>query len=229
MTDSKLKELSISKTPNDLLNMSSKNDIFTTKWFVIGSQQTDEFRFKQCLMEYNSRNDHLIDNEFNIKKIEIEIKILERDISKLDELEAELSRMEIESKKHSIKNICIKNETIVRELNIIAEIIEDLKAKNPNIENTFNSEEAAQRYWVHRLGKQAAMDLISTGHVSTGNLEAITQMSKELQEQVFIKSIEYSANVSNGIHKLQSQVKPNGELSIIDNMTPLLDSTPTQI
>ena len=45
------------------------------------------------------------------------------------------------------------------------------------------SEQLEQDYWVKRLGKQAAMDMIAYGRIGVGNMDSITMMDKNTQRE----------------------------------------------
>lgn len=220
MKDRNGMKINTSRDADELLEIASSNTLFTNEWFVVGSQQTVEYRFKQALMEYNSRLEHFEDNERNLKRTKIRLKIAERDMLKEDSesLEYQLLEMDKEVIEMEINTIEVKNVRVANEVESFAKLINDIIENNNDIENTFTSEEATKRYWVKRLGKQASIDLVSTGKISAGNLEAITQLPTEIQEEVLSTCLQYSENVSQGLHDIQKNVSSNGKLTQIDQM-----------
>ena len=83
---------------------------------------------------------------------------------------------------------------------LVKELVPDLdKLKELNKENP----EEERKYWIARMGKQAAMDLMTIGKISQGNMDSITMMAIEDQEQTVKIALKYSAIMNNGIANLE--------------------------
>ena len=54
------------------------------------------------------------------------------------------------------------------------------------------SEELEREYWVQRLGKQAAMDMIAYGRVGVGNMDSIVMLNKEDQRN----ALQHAADIA---------------------------------
>jgi len=212
-------KLNLSNSTDQLLETAASNSAFTDKWFVVGSQQTEEYRFKQALMEYDTRLEHYNDNEHKIKKKIIELKIAERERdNEMDVLKKQLIEMDVEEIHSIIDAMRTKNRRLKAEINNFGRIINDIKENNPDIEDTFCSDEAIERYWVNRLGKQASIDLVSTGKITSGNLEAITQLPSKTQEEILGLSLQYAGNISEGMYSIERNISSDGKLSRIDEI-----------
>ena len=72
---------------------------------------------------------------------------------------------------------------------------------------SFNDDEE-RAYWVARLGKQAAMDIVSYGRIGSGNMESITMMPERDQAQALQIAVRFSNMVGTGIDKISRQLQP---------------------
>ena len=197
--------------------------------FVVNSEVTDHRKIRQIAIEIRQRMVSLGDNKFQVKTAENRIKKLQRLIKKEeDDLEIEMYEEEIEKAKFDIaytKQNMLQNEVEIKRF------LEVLKKINPNgQESTMhmlehykdNWEEKEQEYWSQRMAKQAMMDMMTMGKISSGNLESIMGMPLPMQNKTIAQAISNAAQMERGIMGIQNKVKgllesqernnPNGDL-----------------
>lgn len=197
--------------------------------FVVNSEVTDHRKIRQIAIEIRQRMVSLGDNKFQVKTAENRIKKLQRLIEKEeDDLEIEMYEEEIEKAKFDIaytKQNMLQNEVEIKRF------LEVLKKINPNgQESTMhmlehykdNWEEKEQEYWSQRMAKQAMMDMMTMGKISSGNLESIMGMPLPMQNKTIAQAISNAAQMERGIMGIQNKVKglleahernnPNGDL-----------------
>lgn len=197
--------------------------------FVVNSEVTDHRKIRQIAIEIRQRMVSLGDNKFQVKKAENRIKKLKRLIEKEeDDLEIELYEEEIQKAKFDIaytKQNMLQNEVE------IARFLEVLKKINPNgQEDTMHMlehykddwEKKEEEYWSQRIAKQAMMDMMTMGKISSGNLESIMGMPLPLQNKTIAQAITNAAQMEKGIMGIQHKVQgllaeqeknnPNGDL-----------------
>ena len=63
-------------------------------------------------------------------------------------------------------------------------------------------------YWIARMGKQAAMDIISYGRIGSGNMTTIMDMPEEDQVETLGVAVQYSGMIGGGIDKLNKMIAP---------------------
>jgi hypothetical protein len=68
------------------------------------------------------------------------------------------------------------------------------------------SEQLEAEHWVLRLGKQAALDLISYGHIGTGNLEAISMLDEETAIKTLRLAMTYSHTVKKSLGIMEQSI-----------------------
>jgi len=71
-----------------------------------------------------------------------------------------------------------------------------------------NNPEEERKYWIARMGKQAALDLLASGRITVGNMDSIAMMSEEDQVQTLKVAIQYSGLMNVGLVKLQQEMIP---------------------
>jgi len=197
--------------------------------FVVNSEVTDHRKIRQIAIEIRQRMVSLGDNKFQVKKAENRIKKLKRLIEKEeDDLEIELYEEEIQKAKFDIaytKQNMLQNEVE------ITRFLEVLKKINPNgQEDTMHMlehykddwEKKEEEYWSQRIAKQAMMDMMTMGKISSGNLESIMGMPLRLQNKTIAQAITNAAQMEKGIMGIQHKVQgllaeqeknnPNGDL-----------------
>ena len=199
------------------LNLCFLNPKFKMKHFVTNGQLTPYSTIRQYLLELKAMEEATETFEYMLKKMELEKEGLlmrlevEKDPIQRNLLQLELLKNEKEYKQNKRR---LAQNYIEREQYI--QLIEEFKAgpdaltpdgKDWITEVFGNMEEEnkwEEHYWVVRLAKQAAMDIVAYGRVGSGNMEAITQLPDGLREQSMALTHEVSLHLeslSNGLRQ----------------------------
>jgi hypothetical protein len=199
------------------LNLCFLNPKFKMKHFVTNGQITPYSTIRQYLLELKAMEEATETFEYMLKKMELEKEGLimrleiEKDPIQRNLLQLELLRNEKEYKQNKRR---LAQNYIEREqyLQLIEEFKAGPDAKTPDgkdwITEVFGNMEEENKweehYWVVRLAKQAAMDIVAYGRVGSGNMEAITQLPDGLREQSMALTHEVSLHLealSNGLRQ----------------------------
>ena len=199
------------------LNLCFLNPKFKMKHFVTNGQMTPYSTIRQYLLELKAMEEATETFEYMLKKMELEKDGLimrleiEKDPIQRNLLQLELLRNEKEYKQNKRR---LAQNYIEREqyLQLIEEFKAGPDAKTPDgkdwITEVFGNMEEENKweehYWVVRLAKQAAMDVVAYGRVGSGNMEAITQLPDGLREQSMALTHEVSLHLealSNGLRQ----------------------------
>ena len=70
------------------------------------------------------------------------------------------------------------------------------------------NEQEEANYWIARMGKQAALDIISYGRISSGNMDSIALMPETDQVEALKIAVRYSTMIQGGLDKLNVQLQP---------------------
>ena len=142
--------------------LQSRKD-FALKYFVVGQHDTLPMQWHQCVIEIDAKRDLVRTQLLDLERQRRKIERLERDKPEDWDLDIQQDRISLERIERSILGA-------VNELESLQTIYDSM----PSF--TIKDIEAAQlEYWTARLSRQANNDLMSTGRVSVGNIEALRQ------------------------------------------------------
>jgi hypothetical protein len=134
----------------------SRSD-YQLKHFVVQDHATPERRYLQAVIEMQAKVSNLRRAAISRRKL------LKRIETETDPDDRELLEIELEELDLSVKGA-------VREFNTLYAIYKSMpKYKAEHIQ------EAEQEYWEDRLTRQATLDVIATGRIGVGNLNALRQ------------------------------------------------------
>lgn len=184
---------------------------FQSKSFVINTEVTDHRKIQQVGLEIKARILGLADSTYKIKKAEIEKKKLQRALElEEDDLEKELIELEIKKIEFDVAQTKLLQEQSNYEINNFLDIAKQI-APNNTLETIKsykdNWEEKEEEYWVKRFGKQAMYDVLLSGKIQTGNLDAIIGMPIEAQQKVISYALLQTQRMEEGISELGEAVR----------------------
>lgn len=192
------------------------------KNFVVNSHVTDKRKLRQVLVEVSSRNHErkklLLDVERKRVKIDQLIAQMnltddpyEKSLMEIDikEFELDLGRFRIAIHQHDNEMDAFM-EWVNKNYSDMEELIEESKY----------DEEQERKYWIARMGKQAAMDVYATGKIGVGNLDSIAMMREDDQNATLNIAMQYSGLLNAGIGKIQNEIKPQIDKMMIDGSAP---------
>lgn len=198
-----VKELSLDDKLSEIIDMDLKEHALTAlqyistgmsdfqiKHFVIGDKLNIFKIFKQLCMELEVRYEKL---EFTlVEKEELELLILQLQ----NEIERETDTIEIKLIKNKIskKNIELKItskriEGLRKEIITLEEEYKILVQKFDVKELIEKQEEYEQQYWVDKLSLEGQFDIMTTGRLGKGLLDALIGLPQEIQTFIVQNSV----------------------------------------
>ena len=164
---------------------------FQNEYFVVNSQVSPYRQIRQAMMEIQGRTNAL-------QKTTIQFKRCLNDIARVtaarDKEKDEFHKVDRQYELELLyldKQIWLnKIHQCKEELNGLFDIIKAKAGTNNPDEITKILEDKEletmeeHKYWIARMGKQSAIDLLTTGRIQAGNLESILQMAPEDQAAV---------------------------------------------
>ena len=207
-------EFALTKKDFDWLSASMRFDSGMTRYqcehFVADTQLTPWRKVRQAMMELETRYHAYMENRNSLRKAEILRKRLVRDIElNPDELDKELMQIDYEKNDYDIGIWKRKLRQSELELKYFLEVIEKYVDDEHPIEYYCTEHEHEERlYWIARMGKQAAMDIVSYGRIGSGNMTTIMDMPEEDQVETLGVAVKYSGMIGGGIDKLNKMIAP---------------------
>jgi len=133
--------------------------------FVVGQHDTEQQQYAQCVLEMQVKYDNIRRAKLNKRKLEIKIAELEEKNTELDQIEADLIKIDLQEQDRAMLGA-------LREFEYLYKIWQSFSKKYTRQELDANQDQ----YWKLRLQRQAYQDVQSTGRVGVGNHEALRQI-----------------------------------------------------
>ena len=192
------------------------------KNFVVNSHVTDKRKLRQVLVEVERRNHDRKKCVLDRKRKETEIARLEAKLETVEDpyerrlMELDIEEFELDRNKYNVTLHQYDNE-LAAFMDWINKNWESIEEVEKAAEYT---EEDERKYWIARMGKQAAMDVYTTGKIGTGNLDSIAMMREDDQFATLNVAMQYSGLLSAGIAKIQNELKPHLDKLMMDGTSP---------
>lgn len=180
---------------------------FQNKYYVVNSQVTPYRQIRQAMMEIQGRTNSLSKSTIQLKRCMNDIARVKHELTDplRDEFEKQDKQYELEllflDRQIWINKIKQCKEELDGLFNIIKEKAgtDDPVEITSILENKELEEVEEHKYWIARMGKQSAIDLLTSGRVQAGNLESILQMNPEDQAACLDLAMTYSTAVNRSV------------------------------
>ena len=192
------------------------------KNFVVNSHVTDKRKLRQVLVEVERRNHDRKKVVLDKKRKEVEIARLKDRLNITeDPYERQLMQFDIEEYELDLNKFQVSLHQYDNEMAAFMDWINKHWGSIEEVEKAAEyTEEDERKYWIARMGKQAAMDVYTTGKIGTGNLDSIAMMREDDQYATLNVAMQYSGLLNAGISKIQNELKPQMDKMMIDGSAP---------
>jgi len=122
----------------------------------------------------------------------------------VDEFEKELIQLEIEDIAIDIEVYDKKLKMAQEELKIFLEVVRKYCSTSEDVQKALvPDEEEEHKYWIARMAKQSAVDVLTQGRIGPGNLDSILNMNEQDQVATMQLALDYSSALGVGLHNLR--------------------------
>jgi hypothetical protein len=182
---------------------------YQIKNYIIKSEVTTYRQIKQTLVELNARQESIENIKIDCEKREINIEKIKHKLNTTeDEFDKRLLEIDLREEEKNIIFATKKYNIQKQEYKLFLEKITSFFDSKEELQNYMNNPEEERKYWIARMGKQAALDLLASGRITVGNMDSIAMMSEEDQVQTLKVAIQYSGLMNVGLAKLQQEMIP---------------------
>jgi hypothetical protein len=189
--------------------------------FVINEKMTDYKILKQILLELGTRYIGYDEIKIDIQIADLELKQMQLDLENLSGIPYKIAVLNIKKKEATILGLerTIRNHEY--ELKILEDNYVKLKSRNDDIQSILEDETGEEIYWVNKFIKEAQIDIMTTGRIGKGVLDAIMMLPEQLQTVIVQNAITQASN-SNGFigsieNKIIEDIKTEKEVSLMLN------------
>ena len=144
-----------------------------------------------------------------MKKCYIEIARKQKQLEETtDPFDAQMLEVEIEDIQLDIEQYEKKIQQCNLELRYYLDSIKE-KCSTPEDTDFYfdDNEEEEHKYWIARMAKQSATDMIGYGTISAGQIDSILMMPKEDQEATLNLALRYAGAINKGIDQMRLQAE----------------------
>ncbi len=198
--------------------------------FVAGSHATKYRAVRQALLEVATRNHGINKMHIEIQRTDIDIDervykldklgFKEGDIPGKNDFEARLLYLELTDKRidrgEYVKRLTQSEMELRYFLDWIKEQCDDDEQKVASYMVLDKEEE--HKYWVARMAKQSAVDLIGYGTINVGNIDSILMMPEEDQHKALDMALKYAGCIKSGMERMK--LKAEEDVSFLDEGMP---------
>ncbi len=204
---------------------------FQNRWFVVNSQVTPYRQLRQACMEVQSRYQSLQRVTIQYKRSQNDCKRVEAEMQEeKDEYWKEDKKYELELLYLDLQNWKNKIRQCQAELSGILKIVKERVGDIPASEVTKYlsdrdiMEEEEHKYWIARMAKQSATDLLTTGRIQAGNLDSMLMMNPEDQAAVTDLALTYSTAMNKSVGKIKEAAESKVDRMLKDQPPQMFDT-----
>jgi hypothetical protein len=182
---------------------------YQAKHFVANSQITPYKQVRQSLMELEVRYHAYQEIKASLRKAEImRLKWVQQKEMMGDPLDQELIQIDIDKNDYDITIWKRKLRQSEYEMRAFLDVVKEHANTDEELAYFLaTNEEEEREYWIARMGKQAALDIIAFGRVGSGNMDSIAMMHKDDQLAALTTAMQYSGLINAGLHKISVGVQ----------------------
>ena len=194
---------------------------YQAKHFVANSQITPYKKVRQSLMELEVRYHAYQEIKASLRKAEImRLKWIREKSNLQDPLDQELIQIDIDKNDYDITIWKRKLRQSEYEMKAFLDVVKEHAKTDEELQYFLDTnEEEEKNYWIARMGKQAALDIIAFGRVGSGNMDSIAMMGKDEQLQTLQLAVQYSGLINAGLHKISTNVQDTVEKFLANKTT----------
>jgi len=180
------------------------------KNYVMRSHVTNDRQIKQALLEIETRGHTLKKNRVELKRFQLKLQDIEEQFENCtDEKERRILELDVEDARLDVDLLHKRIKGLERELDSFYDFIENLDISKEELDKHVDyDEEEERKYWIARMGKQTALDMLCNGRVGIGNMDSIAMMNEEDQAAILQVAAQYSGMLNVSIGKMQQQLIP---------------------
>lgn len=174
--------------------------------FIFAMQITSHRVAKQFLTELHVRYNAQDTNQLDLEQLLAEREILVEEQQTADTPgKTKLAEVKIKKKDHDIRMVRTTLKQLEKEISDIVsslnhyETVVGQKVTEIDLDNEVQERE----YWVKRLAKQAGLDLLTSGRVSIGNMEAVMALPDNERNQVLAQSLAITHAIKGEMEKAE--------------------------
>lgn len=185
-------------TKNEIEDLISKHHTSMSQYqidhFVVGEKLTPHRILRQILLELETRYKNLKLYQTDIKIEELEVKLLEQEVLTCNGIDKEIKELKIFRRNVEIDALKKNVTNMEYEIGVLEKEFSVLKEKCGDMEQLLLDENGEEEYWINKFIKEAQVDIMTTGRIGKGVLDAIMSMPQEHQNLIVQNAVSHAAS-----------------------------------
>ena len=190
--------------------------------FVVGEKLTPHRILRQILLELETRYKNHKLYQTDIKIEELEIKLLQQNISVCNGIDREIQELKISRREIDLSALRKNVMNMEYEINVLEKEYAVLKEKCGNMEELMLDGNGEEEYWINKFIKEAQVDIMTTGRIGKGVLDAIMSMPQEHQNLIVQNAVSHAVSSNLYIAAIEehtvSGMKPESQKLMLDTL-----------
>jgi hypothetical protein len=214
---------------NHALNYDNGQSHYSNINFVAGTGLTPYKKAQQCFMEIDVRYGNFKESFRKLKRWAIKAQMTVEDMKLTDDkLEKAMLKQDYDDLMYDMIYAKRKLIQCKREITDFISIVKTIYPNPEDIKKSIKHDPVEERkYWMARMAKQAAMDIISYGRIGSGNLDSILLMDERDQLDCLKGALDFAGKLNGTIDQANKEleIKYKGADLTLENlrMPALLD------
>lgn len=173
--------------------------------FVSQSHPTLYRQLRQTFLEIEVREHSLSKISIQKRKAEVLLRQKQNQLTDTtDQFEKELIELEIEDIQIDIEVYEKKLKMAQEELKVFLGFVRNYCSTEEEVYKALEpNPEEEHKYWIARMAKQSAVDVLTQGRIGPGNLDSILMMNEQDQVATMQLALDYSSALGVGLHNLR--------------------------
>ena len=181
--------------------------------YVIKSHVTADRQLKHVFLEIENRSHQDEKMLLDEKKGIVRLRKCKEELEKLkaegaEQYDIDLAEIEVEDAMLDMEMWHRRKGQAQYELNVFIEYVKEKGYTKEQLEEAVEwNAEREREYWIARLGKQAALDIMANGRVGIGNMDSIAMMKQEDQVGILDVASQYACLMKISMDKIQGKTE----------------------
>jgi hypothetical protein len=175
--------------------------------FVIGEKMTNYRILKQLLMELDTRYVSFDNMKIDKDIADLELEEMEQEFQEAEDgIPKKIMGLNIKKKLIAIAALNKTFENYTFEINILENNVQRMKDTLGDLTQVLNDESGEEIYWVNKFVKEAQIDIMVSGRIGKGVLDAIMSLPERIQEVIVQTAISQSTSSNAYMHAVENKV-----------------------
>ena len=184
--------------------------------FVVQDKITDFRMLKQLLLELSVRYSNKENYELDLEEKEVELEKLKEELNNLfKRYDRKLKEIEIKRKKKEIESLNKTLKNLNYEIEIFENKFKEISKNYDDLETFLMDQKNEEIYWINKFIKEAQIDIMTTGRIGKGLLDAILMLPEKTQLTIIHNAIDQAMKSNLYLEQVEQETIKKAEQELL--------------